>query len=71
MNELEQLRAENNRLKARLATYRAQCDHALSAARAIDRAKVRMEKLRNGALTLAGYAFTALVIIKGCMLIWR
>lgn len=65
------LREEINDLRGRLARYRAQCDHAISVANSHDRSKERMEKLRNGALTLAGLSFTVLVIIKCVMLITR
>ena len=65
------LREEINDLRGRLARCRAQCDHAMTEAREYDRSKARMEKLRNGALTLAGLSFTALVIIKCVMLITR
>ena len=65
------LREENNELRSRLARYRAQCDHAISVANSHDRSKARMEKLRNGALTMAGLSFTVLVIIKCVMLITR
>ena len=65
------LREEINDLRGRLARCRAQCDHAMTEAREYDRSKARMEKLRNGALTLAGLSFTALAIIKGVMLLTR
>lgn len=65
------LHEEINDLRGRLARYRAQCDHAISVANSHDRSKARVEKLRNGALTLAGLSFTALVIIKCVMLLTR
>lgn len=65
------LREENNELRSRLARYRAQCDHAISVANSHDRSKARREKVRDAAWIIAGYAFAALVIIKGVMLMTR
>lgn len=64
----EALRAENNRLKARLAQYRAQCDHAMTEWREYDRAKALREKLIWAVAMLAGGAVGAAAVCK--LILW-